>query len=270
VRQLEESLGVRLFERGPRGVELTATGASLYPEISGAFDGIVSALNELPRGSSKSILKVTTTSSFASRWLVPRLGSWRDFQDGAIDVHLSPTLSLLDLVRDEADLAIRCGIPPWPGLTSHQLFPIHMTPVCSPRFLSSFGEMCRPTDLLNYTLLHADVGQNFIGTEWQTWFEAAGVPSHKRLPGLSFKDPALAWQAAINGLGFAIGYLELIEMDLVSQNLARPFDLVVQHPFSYYLVYSATRKPDPKITEFLKWITQEAKQGYQIGADQPA
>jgi LysR family glycine cleavage system transcriptional activator len=258
VRQLEESLGVRLFERNAEGIELTVVGAALQPGISEAFDGIVSALDQLPKFSSKSAIKVTTTPSFASRWLVPRLHKWRALCRGTVDIHLLPTLKVLDLVHDEADIAIRCGVPPWSGLTTHELVPIHMMPICSPQVAKEHPAL-KPADLLQLTLLHGDAGKNSIGTEWQAWFAAAGVMSQKRLPGLSFKDPSLSWQAAINGLGFAIGYEELIGTDLASSGVVKVFDVAVRHPFSYYLVYPNARKRNPKITEFVKWITAECQ-----------
>jgi LysR family transcriptional regulator, glycine cleavage system transcriptional activator len=257
VRQLEQSFGVRLFERGVHGIELTEAGAKLYPTVNTAFDGIVSVLDDLPKFSSKSAVRITVTPSFASRWLVPRLRSWRALSEGKIDVHLIPTLRVLDLLRDEADVAIRCGIAPWPGLISREVVPIHMVPVCSPQTAHG-GKVNRPEDLLNFTLLHADVGQNLIGTEWQTWFEAAGVPCQKRLAGLSFKDPSLAWQAAINGLGFAIGYEELIQPDLASHALVKKFEVTVRHSFSYHLVYTKERKSDPALNAFLDWVTTQA------------
>jgi len=265
VRQLEESLGVRLFERGPNGIELTTSGTDLYPRIKIAFDGIVSALDEMPKFSAKSVLKVSTTPSFASRWLVPRLRSWRDVHGGSIDVHLTPTLRMVDLMHNEADVAIRCGVPPWPGLVTHELLSIHITPVCSSHYLTKIGKLHRPADLLDCALLHADVGQNSIGTEWHTWFEAANVTAQKRLPGMSFKDPALAWQAAINGVGYAIGYLELVKADLESGQLVTAFDLTVRHPFSYYIAYPATRKSDPRIAQFLKWTMLEARRDRASG-----
>ena len=259
VRQLEENLGVRLFERGPNGIELTISGADLYPRIRRAFDGIVSALDDLPKFTATSALKITATPSFASRWLVPRLRSWRDNHDGSIDVHLIPTLRLVDLVHGEADVAIRCGVPPWPGLATHELLSIHITPVCSLQYMTRIGKLRGPADLLDCALLHADVGQHSIGSEWHTWFEAAKVTTHKRLPGMSFKDPALAWQAAINDVGVAMGYIELIKPDLDSRQLVTAFDLAVRHPFSYYIAYPAARKSDPRIAQFLKWAMREAR-----------
>jgi LysR family glycine cleavage system transcriptional activator len=257
LKQLEEQLGVRLFTRTPRGVTLTEAGAALKPELSASFDRISKSLDGIARQASPSVISVTTTPSFASRWLVPRLPSWRKASGGRIDVNLIPTLQMLDLTRGEADIAIRCGIPPWTGLKADHLLPVHMTPVCSPQLPGFVAGFDKPRDLLESTLLHADVGENPMGTEWQTWLNEAGVRTDRRLPGLSFRDPALSMEAAISGVGVAIGYVELVRTDLAFGRLAQPFELAVEHPFSYYLVYPAQHKSDPMIGAFRNWIMSD-------------
>lgn len=264
IRQLEEQLGIRLFERTSRGVELTNSGAALLPETTSSFDRLASTLDHLALKSSTKTLSITTTPSFASRWLVPRLPSWRKSNGDSVDVILTPTLQMLDLAKGEADVAIRCGIPPWTGLVDHLLLPIHMTPVCSPALLKGAERLDDPEDLLSHTLLHADVGLHPLGTEWQSWFAASDTKVKRRLPGLSFQDPALSMQAAINGVGFAMGYVELVEADLAFGRLAQPFDLVVRHDFSYYVTYSSKRANDPTILAFREWILAEVTQSLQI------
>ena len=258
IRQLEEQLGVRLFERTSRGVELTHSGAALLPETTASFDRLATTLDSLSLKPSTKTLSITTTPSFASRWLVPRLPSWRKASGDSIDVTLIPTLQMLDLTKGEADVAIRCGIPPWPDLSQHLLLPIHMTPVCSPGLLKGTEPPKHPADLLDHTLLHADVGPHPLGTEWQSWFNAADLRVQRRLPGLSFQDPALSMQAAINGVGFAMGYVELVSADLAFGRLAQPFELVVQHDFSYYVAYSTKRANDPTVVAFREWVLAEA------------
>ena len=260
VRLLEERLGVPLFQRTRRGVKLTAAGLALLPVLEDSLDRISEALEGLSVLSGQRALAVTTTPSFALRWLVPRLGTLRRRTEKSFEVHLRPTLRILDVAHGEVDMAIRSGIPPWPGVTTELVMPVHMTPVCSPKLLEGQALPLAPADLLNFTLLHADVGNIPIGNEWRTWLHAAGLSKRSHLPGISLQDPALAFQAAVGGAGFAIGYVELLQDEFNAGTLVRPFDLEVQHIFSYYLAYAPSRAKEPAVAEFRRWILDEAQQ----------
>lgn len=263
VRLLEERLGVPLFQRTRRGVKLTAAGVALLPVLEDSLDRISEALEGLAAFGGQQTLTVTTTPSFALQWLVPRLGILRGSTKHKFEVHLRPTLRMLDVAHGEVDVTIRSGIPPWPGVTTELLLPVHMTPVCSPRLLKGQKLPLAPSDLLNFTLLHADIGNIPIGNEWRTWLHAAGLSKRSYLPGISLQDPAMAFQAAVGGAGFAIGYVELLQDELENGTLVRPFDLEVQHIFSYYLAYAPSRAADPAIDEFRRWIRDEAQKTLQ-------
>ncbi|MEM7170537.1 MAG: LysR substrate-binding domain-containing protein [Pseudomonadota bacterium] len=264
VRQLEQSLGLTLFRRTNRGVTLTAPGGRLLPSIGEAFDSMSTALTGLTDLGAAKSLSVTATPSFATKWLMPRLGALRQMQ-GDLSINLLPTLRYLDLIMGEADVAIRCGKPPWKGLKSHLLMPIHMSPVCSPGLLVGENSIVAPQDVLAQTLIHADIGGHEAGEEWRAWLAAAGVEmmglagsagvaGSARLEGLSFQDPNLALQAAVDGLGLAMGYLELAEPDIAAGRLVYPFKAQVRLDFSYYLTYPVERAQEPKIRDFARWI----------------
>lgn len=254
VRMLEARLGLPLFQRTRRGVMLTAAGNALLPVLEDSLNRISEALETIVATTGHQVLAVTTTPSFALQWLVPRLGTLRGPADGGFEVHLRPTLRMLDVAHGEVDVAIRCGIPPWPGLKAELVMPAHMTPVCSPKLLHGLDLPLKPADLLKLTLLHADVGNIPIGNEWRTWLHVAGLARRGSLPGLSFQDPALAFQGAISGAGVAMGYVELLGNELLSGELVRPFDLAVRHMFAYYLAYPTSRENEPAIGEFRRWI----------------
>lgn len=257
IKQLEAQLGTALFVRSNRGVRLTGAGETLLPVVGESFDRVAAALDGLIRPARGGALKVTTTPSFAAKWLVPRLSRWRSLH-GDLGIHLVPTLRMLEFAKAEADIGIRCGIPPWPGLQSDHLLPVTMTPVCSPALLQAGPPLRQPRDVLGHGLIHADVTGHVLGEEWRTWLLAAGVRDFGDLAGLSFHDPGLAMQAAIDGLGIAIGYLELAAADLAAGRLIRPFELQVRHGFSYYLVYPAARLNEPGLAAFRTWIRNEA------------
>ena len=258
VRLLEARLGVGLFQRTRRGVKLTAAGSALLPVLADSLDRISEALDSI-LDAKEHVLTVTTTPSFALKWLVPRLGTLGRIGKGEMDINLRPAIRLLDLAGGDADIGIRCGIPPWPGLTAELLMPVHMTPMCSPRLLRDRDLPLAPADLLSFTLLHADVGNIPVGNEWRTWLHAAGLRKRSKLPGMSFQDPALSFQAAIAAAGIAIGYVELLQPELDSGELVRLFDLQVRHMFSYYVVYPTARAKEPAIGEFRDWIFDQIK-----------
>jgi LysR family glycine cleavage system transcriptional activator len=257
IKSLEDYVGVRLFHRSNRGVRLTEAGESLLPALNDAFDRITVTMDGLLSKSEGNAVQVTLTPSFAGRWLVPRLKRWRRSQPD-LEIRLLPTLRLVDLARGEADLGVRCGVPPWPGMRADFMLPIHLTPICSPALLQDPKPLKEPRDLLSLPLIHADVGGHEMGEEWQTWFAAAGVSGLQQLDGLSFHDPGLALQAAVDGLGAAIGYVELAQPEIDSGALVRPFDLLVRHAYSYYLVYPEAKKDEARIMAFREWILDEA------------
>lgn len=256
VRQLEASLGFALFHRSNRGVALTEAGQTLMPVLADAFDRIATTLNGLVDNQEAGALKVTTTPTFAAKWLIPRLGDWQR-RHPAVPVHLHPTLAFSDLSGAQADIGLRCGLPPWPGLVAEPVMPIHLTPLCSRDILAALGENPAPGAVLGQTLIHADITGHAVGEEWRYWLKVAGVAAGDILPGLSFQDPNLALQAAMDGVGIAMGYLELAQPDIDAGRLVRPFEQTALHPFSYYLVHQKSRSGDPRISAFRAWITQQ-------------
>ena len=166
---------------------------------------------------------------------------------------------MLDIAGGDSDIGIRCGVPPWPGLRSELLLPIHLSPVCSPGLLEGRQGIKEPRALLRHDLIHADIATHERGEEWNTWLAAAGEVRLGSETGLHFQEPALALQAAADGLGVAMGYLEFIEADLKSGRLVQPFELSVRHDFSYYLVYPDRGASKKKVQAFAAWAREEAK-----------
>ena len=263
VKGLEKSLGRELFLRQNRRVILTSEAKALQRVLTHSFDNISSELEALRRGSANKPLKVTVTPSFANKWLVPNLRSFREIHPN-IEIELHPSLALDDFNRDGLDVGIRTGLGAWPGLRAELLMPVHMTPLCAPTVFNGQKDSMKPQALRQYTLLHADVGYGIgIESEWREWLLAVGASDVDCSHGLSFKDPGLALQAAINGLGIAMGYVELAASDLATGRLVQPFEMEVQHPWSYYIVMPEDNVSDPKTRLFCDWLRREVTRPFR-------
>lgn len=260
LKQLESQLDTKLFQRTNRGLKITPAGEALLPVLVESFDRIAATLDHLLENHQDEIIQVTSTPSFAAKWLVPRLSDWYSNAE-ASRIHLVPSLDLVDLQRENIDFAIRCGNPPWNDYEHELLMPIHLVPVCSPEYAAAKQLLDSPADALNHDLIHADVGDIGPGEEWCDWLQGCGVECPKNLSGLSVKDPALAMQAAADGLGLAIGYVEIIDKDLHSGRLLAASDQLVKHHFSYHLVYHQAVKENPSLRLFRDWLMYQLEAG---------
>ena len=258
IKGLEKSLGQRLFLRQNRRVILTNEAEALHRVLKLSFDNISSELEALRQNSEKTPLRVTVTPSFANKWLVPKLRSFSEAHPD-IEVQVYPSLELSDFSCDDLDVGIRTGLGNWPGLSAELLMPVHLTPVCSPTFFSGPKGSMKPQTLQQFTLIHADVSYGTgIESEWREWLLAVGAGDVDCSHGFSFKDPSLALQAAIDGLGIAMGYVELATDDLATGRLVQLFDLEVQHPWSYYIVIPENSFGDRQTKLFCDWLRLEA------------
>lgn len=257
VKGLEQALGIDLFERRDRSVILTETGAALLPVLSESFDAIATALDTVTPSLKTKALRVTVTPSFANKWLVPNLRRFR-LEHGDIDVQLTSSLTLTDFRREKLDIGIRSGSGDWPDVDAELLMRIHMTPLCSPALLTEHGNIDKPQSLQNFTLLHADVAKGIgIESEWHAWLQAMGAGEVDCSGGLSLHDPGLALQAAVDGLGVAMGYVELAQRELASGRLIAPFEKHIAHPWSYYVVTAKGKVDNRKVSVFKDWLRKE-------------
>ncbi|HVI87139.1 MAG TPA: transcriptional regulator GcvA [Dongiaceae bacterium] len=272
VRELEEQLKVQLFKRSGRGVGLTRAGEILRDSAAIALDDIERAIEQV-RGlehQDQSRINVSTTPSFAMKWLVPRLNRFlMRFPD--VDVRVDMSRQLVDFTQGEMDLAIRFGTDRHPGLLADRLLRDHLFPVCTPRFLKTRPALRQPKDLRHFPLIHPDYDAH--GTRWPTWdmwLEAAGVHGIDTKRGLHFNQSALAIQAAIDGQGVALADASLVEFDLAAGRLVRPFRQAVVTPekLGYWIVMPARSRQNPIIDAFRLWLLQEAAAG-SVMPEQP-
>ena len=250
VRLLEEHLGVRLFVRGTRRVDLTPAGQSLFPALREGFDAIARAVQAVQPGTQPKTLVLSTTMAFASRWLLTRLERFAAAHPG-IALHLHTSDAPVDLRGGAAHLAIRYGPGNAPGLCSIPLLPSLFGVVCAPAV--SAGAL---VDLARVPLIGFEWFRRDAATpDWPFWFEHAGIEPVRRQ--LHFSDEVHAIQAAIAGQGVALVNLALVAEELRTGMLRQPFGPELPgHPF--HLTWAAARDGDPDIAIVRDWLMGEA------------
>ena len=252
IRRLEEQLGKRLFVRQSRGLALTREAQDYLPAIRTAFDDLRRATERLQRPDREGVLTVSTTASLATKWLVTRVARFQEANPG-IEVRISTSTHLVDFQREEVDMAVRYGLGNWPGLRTQWLMAEDIFPVCSPALMTGENPLRRPEDLAHHTLLHTTVARE----DWQLWLTAAGLPVSLALRrGLSFDQAFMALQAAMEGLGVALGRSRLVDDDIAAGRLVRPFDVVLPTDAGYYIVAPEETADLPKIALFRDWLIQ--------------
>lgn len=250
IKLLEARLGP-LFLRKARGVALTPAGQRLAPAVSGAFEGLRVAFEELSE-TVEGLLAITVVQTFASNWLVPRLGAFQAAHPD-IAVRLDVSGRTVDFAREDFDLGIRGGSGRWPGLAAHPLIPTDFTPMLSPRLLERHGPIEEPADLLKLPLVDPK------DLWWPLWFAAAGVVADDiaKRPGIDLGAQNLAGSAAVAGQGVAVLTPAFFRDELASGRLVQPFPLLAregsQHA-GYWLVYPQARRNAAKIRAFRDWI----------------
>ena len=223
IRRLEEQLGIPLFVRRNRALELTREAESYLPAVRGAFEDLRRATERLRRPEREGLLTVSTTASLAAKWLVTRVAAFQDANPG-IEVRITTSSHLVDFQRDEVDMAVRYGRGNWPGLRTDWLMAEDMFPVCSPSLVTGENPLRTPEDLAHHTLLHATVSRE----DWQLWLTAAGLPaSISKQAGLSFDLIFMTIQAAIDGFGIALGRTSYVQDDIAKGRLVVPFKIAL-------------------------------------------
>jgi LysR family glycine cleavage system transcriptional activator len=250
IRRLDEQLGLRLFVRRQRALQLTREAQQYLPAVNAAFADLRRATERLLHADRKTVLTISCLPSLAAKWLVPRLAS---FQEGHpdIEVRIATSTRLVDFRRDEVDLAIRYGKGRWPGLRADWLMAENVFPVCSPALIGGDRPLRRPDDLVRHTLLHVNLYQD----EWLLWLTAAGLAAG---PGLTFDLGLMAAQAAIGGLGVALGRTPFVEADIAAGRLVMPFDIALPSEAGFYVVAPEQSADAPKIAQFRNWLISAA------------
>jgi LysR family transcriptional regulator, glycine cleavage system transcriptional activator len=260
VRTLEEELGVRLFWRTSRAVRLTRAGESLRTGVGEGLGVIADAVDQIRGDDGRRTLTVTSSPSFAAKWLVPRLERYRQLCPD-VDVRIDVSERLVDFAREDADIGIRFGSGSYPGLRADRLSDEAVFPVCSPKLLQGEHPLRHPRDLEHHTLIHDEWrAQDGTWPDWRTWLVAAGVEGIDLTRGLRISLYSLGVQAAVEGQGVVLGNTSLVADDLRSGRLVRPFELAIKVPFAYHVVSPRSTAELPLVRTFREWLLAEARQ----------
>jgi LysR family glycine cleavage system transcriptional activator len=258
IHALEEDLGVRLFHRLSRSIELTASARLLHPGLSEAFAGIQAAVRRLRAHNDTGTLTVTASPSIAAKWLVLRLHRFQT-QCPQIDVRISTTDDVVDLTKGEFDIALRYGAGRYHGLDVELLLQNEVFPACSPLLLEAGPPLRTPEDLRHHALIHDQaVDRDPLAPTWPMWLKAAGVGGIPPASGLTFSVGYMALDAAIAGHGVVLAYSTIAAADLVAGRLVRLFSLALPDLFAYYIVTAPGALERPKVRAFRDWLRYEA------------
>ncbi|PIK72728.1 transcriptional regulator [Methylobacterium frigidaeris] len=252
VQALEAWLQVPLFERHNRRVVLTEVGRRYLTEIGAALDRVALATaREVERGRPR-LLRVNALATFSLRWLIPRLSAFQ-LANPAVEVRLTTSNVPLAQIAEPFDVAIRGGPDARPGHAGQLFLPETRIPVCSPGLLRRLP-LSEPAELRHHTLLHSAT----LPQVWPQWLRAAGVPDLQPQASVTLEHFYLTLQAALDGLGVAMGPARLIADDVAAGRLALPFAGPSLPARSYHAFVPETRAEDPAVRAFCAWLVAVA------------
>ena len=253
VKQLEAWLEQPLFHRDGRKLSLTDAGRAYLPVVRTAFDQLTAGTEELFGGGHDGPVNVRVTSSLTYVWLLPRIQSF-------MELHPSIALRLVtdpdpgSFSEEGIDIGIRYGDGHWPEAQARRLFWEKLFPVCSPKLRRHGPGLRHPRDLTHYRIIHV-VGEP---ENWQMWLHAAGVEGQSLDQGLQFDLHMMATQAAIDGIGVALGLSPMVDDALADGRLVRPFDTEIPARDAHYVVTPLRVEIRPQVEAFRQWLLNEA------------
>ncbi|MDD3761921.1 MAG: transcriptional regulator GcvA [Nevskiales bacterium] len=271
IKALEEQLGMQVFKRLPRRIELTAAGEALLPQLTEAFALMRDAVLSVQQLKSAGRVVVSVPPALGTKWLVGKLpGFTAQYPD--IDLSIAVRQSMVDQAVDaeatsgrvveDVDIAIRLGHGDYPGYIVHKLFSPYAIPLCSPRLLEGQYALRQPDDLQHHTLLHyqSDIASLDVGRPtWSSWLKAAGVRDVMKNRGITFNNVVPAMEAAVDGMGVILGIPIVAATDIEAGRLVMPFSLGLRMGTSYFAVHRKTAERNPAIVAFRDWLVGEAR-----------
>lgn len=254
IKALEDHLGVQLFRRMTRRIELTDAGASFFSAVTRLLSELAREAEIVRHKDEDARLVVSSGVSFASKWLTPRLhrlmARYPDF-----DIQLEVTDNEVDFTKGQVDVAMRYGDGSYPYATAERIMNETVSPMCSPDYRDRMGGLGSPGELVGCRLVH-EIG---LKATWERWFAMMGLPASKtRGPGYSHGSMSI--EAAIRGEGVALGRSVLVAEDLAAGRLVALFPAArMEVEYGYDLVFRIGNQDHPKVRAFRDWMADEVR-----------
>jgi len=270
IKSLEDYLGVELFKRAGRGVQLTEAARAALPRLQDGFEALAAAVEMIHERADETDLMITAPPVFTARWLMPRLADFSR-REPKIDVRVVSSSKMVDAgaldaaqvligghdPRNETSgVEIHLGSGDYPGYRADRLFGVSTVVVASPELVRGHPPIRQPADLARHTLLHDDA-MNVVahGHAWQKWLEVAGVADKvDGTRGPHFSSNILSLEAASQKLGVALALRPLVDADIASGRLCAPFKVELKPQSAYYLVCPEVIADRPAVAAFRKWL----------------
>lgn len=275
VKALEDYLGIKLFRRLNRALELTPAARAALPKLRDGFDSLAQAVAAMRPHADSGQVTVSAPPSLGTRWMMPRLHRFLAAHP-EIDVRISARMrqvsrsgrnaaaerATIGNWLEDSDIAILYGHGDYPGFRADKLLGLTIAPICSPQLLHGEHPLERPQDLNDHTLLHDDTGTKYDGAAfWDVWLKAAGVSDVDTSRGSHFSHAVLALEAASDALGVVVTFPVLASAEISTGRLVLPFELRVPLQSAYYLVCGENAASRPAVMAFRDWLLGEAARG---------
>src|SRR5262245_10578797 len=255
IRGLEESLGLRLFHRRARAIELTEAARLIYPGIRTGFESIREAVERLDRGKQDRLLVVSSTPGLTAKWLVPRLYKFLALHPD-IETRITASVSYANFTTDDIDVGIRLSSGAHTDLYVEKLSDEWLLPLCSPRLLEGEHPLRKPQDLTHFPLIQVDLPG--IVPTWADWLGMAGVEGVDSSRGLRLNVADHALDAASEGVGVVLGYKIVASRDIGLGRLVVPFGPEIPVPGrAYHFVCAKGQENRAPIKAFRDWVFAE-------------
>lgn len=261
IQALEQEVGIPLFLRHTRAVELTSAGALLLRTVLPALEQMDSAVRQIRRSAGRKSVAISTWASFASMWLIPRLEAFQS-EHPDIDIRIDATDVSVDLDTTDVDLALRYTTPANAPAGAIRLFGEQLTPVASPWLLKSGHALQQGQDLAHFALIEASDAhrtQHMEWLSWRRWLEAHHFEKLEPKRWLYFNYAHQIAQAALTGQGVALTRMPLVADSLASGDLVEILPgMRLESPLAYWLIVGPRSAVRPEIKAFCDWLTAQA------------